>query len=96
MYTCAHLSFSVTHRYEQDAPEQGASECGFNDLFVTFGGSTVSLQQRCDVERHLCDGAKRGVHHRSHCKVTLCRNAAEACMVTNKKQTMYWSSRFMM
>ena len=35
----------------------------------------MSSQQRRDVERHLRDGAERGVHHRSHREVTLGGNA---------------------
>jgi hypothetical protein len=31
----------------------------------------VTPQQGSDVEGHLCDGAKRSVHHCSHRKVTL-------------------------
>lgn len=87
MYTCAHLSFSGTHRQEQYAPKQGPSERCFNDLFITFGASAVSLQQCRDVECHFCDGAKRRVHHRSHCKVTLCRNAVGIRIVTNKSES---------
>lgn len=70
-----HVPISPPHRYEQYAAEQGPGERCFDDLFITLGGSLVSSQQRRDVERHLCDGAERGVHHRSHCEVTLGGNA---------------------
>lgn len=66
---------SSTHRYEEDAAEQSPSERRFDDLFITPGASAVSPQQRRDVEGHLRDGAEGGVHHRSHCKITLCRQA---------------------
>lgn len=64
-----------THGYEEDAAEQSPSERRFDDLFITPGASAVSPQQRRDVEGHLGDGAEGGVHHCSHCKITLCRQA---------------------
>lgn len=89
----AHLLLLGTHRYEQYTPKQGPGEGCFHDLFVTFGGSTVSLQQCCDVERHLRDGAKGGIHHRTHCKVTLCRNAVEKNTQSPIKHENSWGIR---
>lgn len=67
-----------THRYEEDAAEQSPRECCFDDLFITSGAGAVSPQQCRDVERYLRDGAKSGVHHSSHCKITLCGEATDA------------------
>lgn len=64
-----------THGYEEDAAEQSPSERRFDDLFITPGASAVSPQQRRDVEGHLGDRAEGGVHHCSHCKITLRRQA---------------------
>lgn len=74
MLTRAGLS---AHRYEEDAAEQSAGERRFDDLFITFGAGAVSPQQRRDVESNLRDGAKGGIHHRSHGKITLCRQATQ-------------------
>jgi len=77
MYAGLFVSFSGTHGYKQDTPEQGPRERRFHDLLVTFGAGAVSVQQRRDVEGHLGDGTKGRVHHCSHCEVTLRRNAAK-------------------
>lgn len=66
-----------THRYEQYTSQQRPGERRFDDLFVTFAACSMPPQQCGDVKCHLCDGAKRSIHHRSHCKVTLCRKAEE-------------------
>lgn len=78
-YSSPHLSvlISPTHRNEEYAAEQGSGESCFHDLFVALAGGALAPQQRRDVERHLSDGAERGVHHCSHGKVTLCRDAVE-------------------
>lgn len=73
-----------THRYEQYTPKQCPSECSLDNFFIAFAGNAVSLQQRCDVERQLCDGAESRIHHCSQCKVTLCRNAEGECTDSNK------------
>ncbi len=82
MHTCS-FAVSGTYRYEQYTPKQSPGQCCFNNLFVTFGAGAVAPQQRCDVERHLCDGAKCCIYHRSHCKVTLCRNAGGIRTITD-------------
>lgn len=71
-----HVLVSPTHGDEEYATEQGSGESRFHNLFVALAGCAVASQQRRDVERHLSDGAKRGVDHRSHSKVTLRRDAA--------------------
>lgn len=78
-YSSPHLSvlISPTHRNEEYAAEQGSGESCFHDLFVALAGGALAPQQRRDVERHLSDGAERGVHHCSHGKVTLCRDAVK-------------------
>lgn len=68
---------AYTHRYEEDTAEQSPRECRFDDLLITSGPGAVSPPERRDVERYLRDGAESGIHHRSHCKVTLCREATD-------------------
>lgn len=72
-----HVFICRTHGDEEYATEQGSRESRLHDLFVALAGCAVASQQRRDVEGHLSDGAKGGVHHRSHGKVTLCRDAVE-------------------
>lgn len=76
---CSYLAHAdrSAHRYEENTPQQGPSERCLDDFLVTLGASTVSLQQRRDVKRHLCDGAKGRVDDRPHRKVTLGRNAVK-------------------
>lgn len=83
--TSSSLSLLATHGNEEYTPKQGSSESCFHDLFVAFGGSEVSPQQRRDVECHLGDGSERCVHHRSQGKVTLCRDAVAMMAI---KQTL--------
>lgn len=71
------MSFSDAYRYEQNAPNQSASQCRFDDLLVTITAGAMPPNQRRDVEGHLCDGTKRGVDYCPHCEVTLCRNAEQ-------------------
>lgn len=66
-----------SHRYEEDAAQQGAGESRFDDLCIALVSCAVTLQQSCDVEGHLRNRAERGVYYRSHCKVTLCGNTTE-------------------
>lgn len=61
----------LAHRDEKDATEQRARQCWFNDLLQTCVRRLVASEQGGDVKRQLCDGAKAGVHHGSHSKVTL-------------------------
>lgn len=63
--------FRLAHRDEEDASEQRASQCWFNHLLQTWVGCLVPSEQGGDVKRQLCDGAKAGVHHCTHSKVTL-------------------------
>lgn len=77
LFLSTHVLISPTHRNEEDAAEQGSGESCFHDLFVALAGGALAPQQRRDVERHLSDGAERGVHHCSHGKVTLCRDAVK-------------------
>lgn len=78
------MLISPTHRNEEYAAEQGSGESSFHNLFVALAGSLLAPQQRRDVECHLSDGAECGVYHRSHGKVTLCRDAVE----TDHKSTL--------
>lgn len=66
----------MAHRDEEDASEQCAGQCGLNNLLQTRIGFPVTSEQGCDVKGQLRDGAKGGVHHRTHCKVTLGRDTA--------------------
>lgn len=76
-FLSTHVLISPTHRNEEYAAEQGSGESCFHNLFVALAGGALAPQQRRDVERHLSDGAERGVHHCSHGKVTLCRDAVK-------------------
>lgn len=91
-------SVSWTHRDEEYATEQGPGESWFDDLFVALAGCAVASQQSRDVERHLSDGAKRGVHHCSHGKVTLCRDAVETngsrCLVNHIGMSLNFKGRY--
>lgn len=76
-----HKKHTRSHRYEEDAAQQGASESSFDDLCIALVSCAVTLQQSCDVEGHLRNRAERGVYYRSHCKVTLGGNTTEKTMV---------------
>lgn len=73
----------LAHRDEKDASEQRARQCWFNDLLQTWVRCLVASEQGGDVKRQLCDGAKAGVHHCSHSKVTLGWDTAGANMSDN-------------
>lgn len=68
--------WTQTHGDEEDAAQQGAGERRLDELVEAPGACTVALQQRRDIEGDLRDGAEGGVHHCTHRKVTLCRDAA--------------------
>lgn len=82
----------LAHRDEEDASQQGASQSRLDDLLQTWLACLVPLQQGSDVEGQLCDGAKSGVDHSTHSKVTLGRDASDT--QREKKKTFYrWGTQ---
>ena len=69
-------SSGQTHRDEEDAAEQGARQRRLHYLLQAGVARLVTSDQGRDVEGHLRDGAERGVHQRTHRKVTLGRDTA--------------------
>lgn len=67
----------LAHRDEEDASQQCASQSRFDNLLQTRLACLVPLQQGCNVEGQLCDGAKSGIYHSTNGKVTLGRDALD-------------------
>lgn len=70
-----------TYGDEEYAPKQGAGQRRLDNLLQADVAGLVTFDQGCDVEGHLGDGAERGVHQRTHRKVTLGRDTAETTEV---------------
>ena len=65
------LCVRPTHRKEEDAAQQGSSQGSLHHLLQAGVPLPVAAEQGSDIEGHLRDGPKGGVHQCAHSKVTL-------------------------